>query len=76
MQDLKLQDKNRKSMNRDYITMQFVVVLNTQQCDALGVNDYLLHTKRQRNVAEYKQLIVEASKALKTNKKYQTKSQK
>ena len=42
MQDLKLQDKNRKSMNRDYITMQFVVVLNTQQCDALGVNDYLL----------------------------------
>jgi len=42
MQDLKLQDKNRKSMNRDHITMQFVVLLNTQQCDALGVNDYLL----------------------------------
>jgi len=43
MQDLKLQDKNRKSMNRDYITMQFfVVLLNTQQCDALDVNDYLL----------------------------------
>jgi len=43
MQDLKLQDKNIKSMNRDYITMQFfVVLLNTQQCDALGVNDYLL----------------------------------
>jgi len=42
MQDLKLQDKNRKSMNSDYITMQFFVLLNAQQCDALGVNDYLL----------------------------------
>ena len=32
-------------MNRDHITMQFVVLLNTQQCDALGVNDYSFLTQ-------------------------------
>jgi len=43
MQDLKLQDTIRKKYEqRLHYNAVFVVLLNTQQCDALGVNDYLL----------------------------------
>ena len=43
MQDMKLEDKQRKSSNRDYIIMQFLLLFSkhaTVGYGALGVNDY------------------------------------
>ena len=58
LQDMKLEDKQRKSSNRDYIRMQFLLLFSKHVPVKCTRRDVYSLKKRQCIVVDYKQFIV------------------